>query len=156
MDIQRVSRPEQHYLYVERTATYEGSSIAEAMGSGFGEVTGFAKQYGIECLSMPCSIYVEMPGPTGMAFRAAIFVTAEDAAKAEGDIKAGSIAAGEAYTATHRGSYASMDQSHNAVWERMDSDGVTKSMPIWEIYADDPTLVPEAECRTEVFRAVGS
>ncbi|MEL7548093.1 MAG: GyrI-like domain-containing protein [Pseudomonadota bacterium] len=155
MEIKRITLPQQHYLYVERTATYEGSSIAEAMGSGFGEVTGFAEQHSIERLTMPSSIYVDMPGPNGMTFRAAIFVKAEDATKANGNIKAGVMPAGDAYTATHRGSYATLSQSHNALWGQMDTDGVLKAMPIWEVYADDPTLVPEAECRTEIFRAVG-
>ena len=155
MEFRRVELPEQHYLFVERTATYDGSSIAEAMSSGFGEITRFAQQNGIERLTMPSAVYVDMPGPNGMTFRAAIFVKAEDAAKAGGDIKAGIIQAGEVYTATHSGSYANLNQSHNALWEQMDTDGALKAMPIWEIYADDPTLVHEAECRTEIFRAIG-
>lgn len=155
MDIKRETLPEQHYLYVERTATYEGSSIAEAMASGFGAVTAFAEQNGISRLAMPTSIYVDMPGANGMTFRAAIFVTVDDAAKAQGGVQAGTIPAGDAYTAIHEGSYANLNQSHNAIWSKMDADGVVKGMPVWEIYADDPTEVPEAEVRTEVFRAVG-
>lgn len=155
MDIQRKTLPEQHYIYVEREASFtEANAIADAMASGFGEVFGFTQSAGITPLSMPASIYLEMPAGDKMTFLSAVFVNAEDAAKASDNIKASTIPAGDVLTATHVGPYANMNQSHKALWDYADEKGLTKGMPVWEIYVDDPTTKPEAEVRTEVFRKI--
>ncbi|MEO1136714.1 MAG: GyrI-like domain-containing protein [Pseudomonadota bacterium] len=153
MDIQRKTLPEQHYLYVDRECAMDAKAIGDAMASGFGEVFGFVQAKGVTPLSMPASIYMEMPSDN-MTFRAGVFVSAEDAAKAEGDVKAGVMPASEALTTTHVGPYATLSQSHKALWDHPDEDGYKKSMPVWEIYVDDPTTKPEAEVRTEIFRAL--
>lgn len=156
MDIKRISLPEQHYLYVDRDAAFATpGAIAEAMASGFGAVFAFARAKGISPLTMPSSIYIEMPAGDVMKFRAAFFVSAEDATKAEGDIKAAIMPAGDALTATHVGGYASLNLTHRAIWDHMDANGLAKGMPVWEIYVDDPTTVAEADCRTDLYRRIG-
>ena len=156
MDITRKTLPEQHYLYVDREASFAGNEIAEAMGSGFGEVFGFTQSNGITPQSMPSSIYLEMPSDGKMKFRTAVFVSAEDAGKAAGAVKADTIPAGEAVTATHSGPYANLNESHKALWDYVKTQGLQEAMPVWEIYIDDPQTTPEAELRTEIFRAVGT
>lgn len=156
MDITRKSLPEQHYLYVDREASFsEPNAIAGAMQSGFGEVFGFTQGAGVQPLTMPSSIYVEMPDGDKMRFRAAVFVKPEDAAKAEGNVLAGVIPACDVLTATHVGPYANLNQSHKALWDYAEKEGLSKVMPVWEIYVDDPTTKPEAEVRTEIFHALG-
>jgi hypothetical protein len=103
MDIQRKTLPDQHYLYVDREAGFTGNEIADAMGSGFGEVFGFIQQHGLECVSMPVSMYIEMPNGPRMAFRCCMFVSADDAKKASGNVKADVIPAGDVVTALHVG-----------------------------------------------------
>lgn len=154
MDIQRKTLSEQHYLYVVREAAFTGTEIADAMGSGFGEVFGFLQQNGIQCLGMPVSMYMDMPNGPKMVFRCAMFVSADDAAKASGDIRADSIPAGDVVTATHVGPYANLNVSHKALWDYCDDNGLTKAMPVWEHYIDDPHEVAEAEVRTEIFRRI--
>ena len=56
----------------------------------------------------------------------------------------------------HVGPYATLNQSHQALWAHMTENNIPAAMPIWEVYVDDPTTVPEAECRTEVYRMIGS
>ena len=156
MEITRKSLPEQHYLYVDREASFSApNAIADAMQSGFGEVFGFVQSAGVQPLSMPSSIYLEMPSGDAMRFRAAVFVSAEDAAKASGNVLAGVIGAGDVLAATHKGPYADLSQSHKAVWNHAEENGLTKTMPVWEIYVDDPTTMPEEEVRTEIFHALG-
>jgi len=155
MEFERKTLPEQHYIYVDRECAFDAKSIGDAMSSGFGEVFGFTQAKAIKPLSMPTSVYMEMPGEK-MAFRAGVFVNAEDAAKAEGDIKAATMPAGDAVTATHVGPYATLNQSHKALWDYAESEGLPKAMPVWEIYVDDPTETSEAELRTEIFRALGA
>ena len=154
MSIQRTTLPEQHYVYVEREASYDGAEIAEAMGSGFGEVFMFTEQSGIERLSMPAAIYMDMPAGDKMAFRTAIFISAEDATRATGNIKAATMPAGDVMTTTHTGSYATMNQSHQALWQHMESNAIPAAMPVWEVYVDDPTTKPEGEVRTEIYRKI--
>lgn len=156
MEFTRKQLPEQHYLYVDRETAMDAQSIGAAMGSGFGEVFGFTQEKGITPLTMPSSIYLEMPSDGKMKFRAAVFVSADDAAKAEGNVKAGVMPAGEAVTGTHVGPYATLNQSHKALWDYVEKEGLGKAMPVWEIYVDDPQKTPEAELRTEIYRAAGA
>ena len=155
MTIERKKLPEHNYIYVDRDANMmDGGAIAAAMGSGFAAIWNFREENGITALSQPTTLYIEMPSGPQMAFRAAIFVSAEDAAKAAGEVKADKIRAGDAYTSIHVGPYASLNVSHKALWDKMDADGAVKTMPVWEIYIDDPTTVDEDKLRTEIYRAI--
>ncbi|MGD9968157.1 MAG: GyrI-like domain-containing protein [Hyphomonadaceae bacterium] len=156
MNIERKTLPEQHYIYVDRVSSLSGAEIGAAMASGFGEVFAFAMQNGVKPLAMPMSIYLQMPSDNKMAFRAAVLVSAEDAKRAAGQVKAGVMPAGEVYMTTHVGSYASLNQTHKAMWDEMTAQGISKTMPVWEIYIDDPQTTPEDKLRTEIYRAVGS
>ncbi len=154
MSIEKTTLAEQHYLYVDREVEMNGDAISQAMGSGFGEVFGFAQAQGIVPQSMPITLYLEMPNGSNMKFRAGVFVSAADAAKASGSVSASKIGAGEAVKKTHVGPYANLNQSHKAIWDYCDTEGLTKGMPVWEIFVDDPTSVPEDKIRTEIYRAV--
>ncbi len=156
MEITRKSLPEQHYIYVDREASFSKNDIAEAMGSGFGAVFMFTKEHNVSPLSMPASIYMEMPSDDRIPFRAAFFVSADDAAKATGEVKAAVMPAGDVAAATHVGPYAGLKESHKALWDYVEAEGLAAAAPVWEIYIDDPTTVPEAELRTEIYRAVGA
>ena len=153
MKIERVTLPEQHYVYVDRETPY--TAIADAMASGFGAVFGFVGAKGVTPLAMPMAVYMEMPSEDKMSFRAGVFVSAADAAKAEGDVKSAVMPAGEAFKAVHVGPYAALNQSHKALWDHIEEQGVTKAMPVWEIYVDDPEKTPEADLKTEIYRAIG-
>lgn len=156
MEITRKTLPEQHYLYADREVDLQNpAAIGAAMGSAFAEVFAFAASNGITPLSMPISLYVDMPEGTTMRFRGGVFVSANDAAKHGGAVQAGTIPAGDVLTTTHVGPYASLNVSHRAVWDRMSELDLPKAMPVWEVYVDDPTQVSESDCRTEIFRAIG-
>jgi effector-binding domain-containing protein len=157
MSIERKTLPEQHYLYVDRAASLTApAEIGEAMASGFGEVFGFVARKGVTPLAMPMSLYIEMPSGAQMAFRAGVLVSADDAKKAEGEVKAATIPAGDVFTTTHVGPYASLNQTHKALWDHMSAQGAAKAMPVWEIYVDDPQKTPEQSLRTEIYRAIGA
>ena len=156
MNIERKTLPEQHYLYVDRVSSLSGAEIGAAMASGFGEVFGFAAQKGIKPLAMPMSVYLEMPSGSQMAFRTGVLVSAEDAKRAEGQVKAGTMPAGDVCMTTHVGPYASLNQTHKALWDELSAQGISKAMPVWEIYIDDPQSTPEEKLRTEIYRAISA
>ena len=149
MEFTRKTLPAQSYIYVDREVPY-GPEIAEAMGSAFGEVFGFLGQNGITPLSMPMSVYTGMD-PSILRFRGGVIVTAEDAAKASGNIKSAELPAGDVMTVTHVGAYDEMNKTHQAMWAHMKENGIESSMPIWEIYVDDPGEVEADKVRTDIF-----
>lgn len=150
MDYTRVTFEKQPYLYVDRTCSYDPGEIAEAMGSGFGELMGVIGAKGIQPLSMPMSVYHEMD-PNQLTFQAAMLVSASDAAKAEGNVKAGALPAGEVAHVLHTGPYSGLGATHSALWAALEKDGVAATNPVWEIYVDDPGETTEEALRTEIY-----
>ena len=156
MEFTQKTLPEQHYLFVEKLVSFENpAAIGQAMGEAFTSVMSFVAMKGLRPLSMPISLYLDMPSDGKMTFRGGVFVSAEDADKAEGEIKADTIPAGDVMTTVHVGPYSHLNVSHKALWDHVDSLGLSKAMPVWEHYIDDPTQVPEADCRTEIYRSIG-
>lgn len=153
MNFERKTLPAQHYICVEREVEY-GPAIAEAMGSAFAEVFAFVGANGITPLSMPMSVYTGMD-PAILRFRGGVIVSEADAAKASGDIKADILPARDAMHVTHIGAYDTLNQTHQALWKYMEDAGIPGTMPIWEIYADDPAEVAAENLRTDIYRAIG-
>jgi len=153
MQFTRKTLAPQHYIYVDRECPY-GPEIAKAMESGFGEVFTFVGMNGLKPLSMPMSVYTGMD-PEILRFRAGVIVSAEDAAKADGDVKSDQLPAGDAMNVTHTGSYDSMNQTHQALWQHMEDEGIPSAMPVWEIYVDDPGQTAVEQLRTELYRSIG-
>ncbi len=153
MEFTRKTQPEQPYIYVDRECGY-GPEIAEAMGSAFGDVFGFVGQFNVTPLSMPMSLYLGMD-PEVLRFRGGVMVSAEDAAKAREPIKADTLPAGDVMMTTHVGPYDSMNQTHQALWRHMETEGIPGAFPIWEIYVDDPDNTAPEALRTEIYRAIG-
>lgn len=154
MQFERKTFQAQPYIYVEKTCDY--SDIGTAMGEAFGAVFGFFGKEGITPQSAPISLYTAMPdGPT-ITFRSGALVSAEDAAKAAGDIQSDEIPAGDALHTLHVGPYSELNKSHGALWKHIEDQGIAPKMPVWEIYIDDPENTDAAELRTEIYRAIGS
>lgn len=153
MEITRKQLPAQHYLYVDRECAY-GPEIAEAMGSAFGELMTFMSERGITPLKSPSTVYLGMD-PKILRFRGAMIVAADDAEKAEGNVKADTLPAGAVICGTHVGPYDSLNVSHGALWDHMEKEDIPAGWPIWEIYVDDPGTTDPESLRTEIYRAVG-
>ncbi len=153
MDFTQKDLPEQPYIYVDRECPY-GPEIADAMGSAFGEVFGFVQEKGITPRSMPMSIYLGMD-PKILRFRGAVAVSPEDAAKATGAIKSDTLPGGTTMTGVHVGNYDTMNVTHQAMWAHMETEGIKGTMPVWEVYVDDPGMVEADKLRTEIYCAIG-
>lgn len=154
MEFIRKKLRRQSYVYVDREVPY-GPEIAQAMGSAFGEVFGFVHGNGIKPKSMPMSVYIAMPDGPNLHFRGGVIVTAKDAAKATGNIKADKLPGGEVMHVVHTGPYENLHLSHQALWKHMEDEGIPAAMPVWEIYVDDPEKTAPDALRTEIYRAIG-
>lgn len=150
MDIKRVTLTERPYLFIEREVPM--AEIGPAMGQMIGQLFSFLGQNGIAPNGMPMAIYPEMPSKT-VKFRMAVFVTADDAAKASGEVEADTFPAVDALTATHTGPYDKLGQSHQALWKAMGEQGLNGGM-MWEVYIDDPQATAPDKLRTEIYRAI--
>ncbi len=150
MDFKRVTLNEQPYLFIEKTVPM--AEMGSAMASSLPALFGFLGQNGIAPQSMPMSIYLGEPGPT-MTFRSAVFVSAEDAAKASGEVRADVLPACDAMTTTHVGPYDKLGATHQALWGYMGEQGLTGGA-VWEIYVDDPQSTAPDQLRTEIFCAL--
>jgi len=153
MEFHRKTVQPQAYLYVDCECRMEGPEIAKAMGDGFGTVFGFLGQAGIAPISMPITVYHEMPNDR-MRFQCGAMVAAADAAGAVDPVKAGEIPGGDVMTTTHVGPYDRLNQTHGALWNHMKTEGIPGGMPVWEIYIDDPDETDAANLRTEIFRMI--
>lgn len=153
MSFERRTFEAQPYIYVEKEVPY-GPEIAEAMGAAFGEVFGFVGANGITPLAMPMSVYWGMD-PKILRFHGGVLVSADDAAKVSGNIKAGELPAGDAMHTMHVGSYDNMNVTHQSMWNHMKENGINGTMPVWEIYVDDPGEVEADKVRTEIYCAIG-
>ena len=69
--------------------------------------------------------------------------------QAEGPVIPSALPAGEVATATHRGDYAKLGVTHDAVRDHAEANGRELAGPRWEIYGHAPPDPSEAE--TEVF-----
>lgn len=153
MAFKRIERAAQPYIYVDKECAY-GPGIAAAMGEAFGTVFGFVEAAGLSPVSMPMTVYLGMD-PEVLRFRGGVMVSAEDAEKAEGEIKADLLPGGAAMQALHVGPYDRLNETHQAMWRHMEEAGIPAAMPVWEVYIDDPGAVAPEVLRTEVYRAIG-
>ena len=143
-----------HYIYVAgEVEMSDGLAIAQAMGAAFMQAYGFIQSAGIDALSAPISVYTEMPSAK-MVFRCGFFVTEEDAVKAEGEIKADQIPACKALHALHVGPYMNMKDTHGAIWAHAKASGLSSTMPVWEVYIDDPEKVEPEKLQTEIYHSL--
>ncbi len=152
MEFERVMLPEQPYLFVEREC--EMSEIGQAMGSAFAELFDFLARHGIQPQSAPIAVYPQMPSGSSVRFHCGAFVSPGDLGKADRLVYGATLPEGPAMKTVHVGPYANLNQTHQAMWDRITEEDLDGAMPIWEVYVDDPQKTPEAEMRTEVYRAL--
>lgn len=115
----------------------------------FPKVMGWLAGSGIAPASMPMAMWHDMDRETGIAdVQAGCFVA--EAVAGEGDITPASTPGGEVLHIVHVGSYQDMGRSWGRVFQRASELGRQPGAG-WEIYVDDPSRVPEAEVRTEIY-----
>lgn len=138
------------YLYQERTCSMDPQAISAAMGEVFQNVLKFVQDNDISSARHALSVYYTHD-PQKMTFRAGFIVSADDAAKAKGDIKSETLPAGEVLHFIHVGPYAKLRVSYGEMMKYLEENNLTIGAPTWEVYVDDPQTTPEEKLRTEVY-----
>lgn len=141
---------EMPYLYAERSCSMDPGDIGATMAGAFQEVMGFLQSHAIQSTGKALSVYYTFD-PNRMTFRAGFSVSADDAAKAEGGIMAGTTPAGRVLSFTHVGPYAGLRVSYGEMMTFMEANNLKIGAPTWEVYVNSPETVPEEELRTDVF-----
>lgn len=129
------------------------ADIGKTMGEAFHNVMTFMEKNGIQTTGKVMSVYYTYD-PQQMTFRAGFSVSPDDAAKAEGGIKADATPAGKTLAFTHIGSYATLRDSYGEMMKHVEENGLTLRAPTWEVYVNDPRTTSEEELRTDVFSAL--
>jgi len=138
------------YLYVAVKCPMKPEAISEAIGKAFRDVMGFMQANAIAPAGPPLAVYYSYD-PETVEFNAGFFVSAEDAGKAGGDIRAGKTPAGRVLTLTHVGPYRDLGKTYEAMMGYLQEQGLKLGAPTWEVYVDDPDSMPEEKLRTEIF-----
>ena len=150
-----IDAKEQDYLYVTKRSSMKPEEIGKVMGEAFWEVWNFMQEKGIKPAGGALSVYYDY-SQDEMEFRTGFAIAPEDAAKAEGAIKADKTPATRVAHALHTGPYAGMQQTYGKIMGEMQWAGHRYGKPTWEIYLNDPDTTPEAELKTEIFIALAS
>ena len=111
---------EQPYVFAERTCPMVPAAISEEMGKAYGDVMGFIQANGLTLTGPALSVYYTYD-PNTVTFRAGFFVSAEDAAKASGDIKADVTPAGRVVAFTHAGPYEKLSESYDKLMKWLET-----------------------------------
>lgn len=153
-DYKMVHVKEQPYLYNERSCSMEPGDIGRNMEIAFRTVGELVGAESIASVSRALSVYYSHD-PQTMTFRAGFLVSAEDARKAEGEVKADVLPAGEVLNFIHRGSYAKLRVSYGDMMEYLENNGMTVGAPTWEIYLNYPdSVASEDELETDIYATV--
>jgi effector-binding domain-containing protein len=78
---------------------------------------------------------------TMTCFRAAFLVSPEDAAKAEGDVKADVRPASKVLNFICLGRYPTLRGSHDVMINYLEANAMTFGAPTWAIYLNDPDSI---------------
>ncbi|SEW05906.1 effector-binding domain-containing protein [Cognatiyoonia koreensis] len=151
---QMVECKEQSYLYNERSCSMDPADISKNMGVAFQAVGDLIASKGITSATKPLSVYYGYD-PQIMTFRAGFLVSAAETAKAEGDVKADVLPAGQMLNYIHKGPYAMLRVSYDAAMKYISENGMTVGAPTWEIYLNEPDDVKSEDAlRTDIYITV--
>lgn len=141
---------ERPYFYVDCNCPMVPAQISETMGKAFMEVFTFMQQNGVAPTDGGLSVYYSYD-PDTVDFRTGFFVSAEDAKKASGRIKADVTPAGRVVGFTHVGPYSKFGESYDQLAGWLEKEGLKLGAPTWEVYVNDPNTTPEEELRTDIY-----
>jgi AraC-like DNA-binding protein/effector-binding domain-containing protein len=142
--------PPQPVLVVQRRI--KPSEVAQTLAEVLGRVFAYAQQRGIPLAGQPLTRYLEW-GPGLWTIEAGMRIGASPLEPiTDPEIKAGTLPGGLVATTTHEGTYETLSQTHAAVQQWIEAQGLTATGAPWEVYTTDPADYPDPkDWKTDVF-----
>jgi effector-binding domain-containing protein len=137
-------------VYVSARAGMDPGEISRSIGKSFEILEGFIKQNHVTVTGAPLAIYRDWNGTT-MAVEVGFPVNAVDLAKAAGEVLAGKSPEGPAAHVVHKGSYASLRDTYEAIEQDLRKSGWKQTGLSWEVYVKGPGMAAEADYVTEIY-----
>jgi len=145
-------------LQVDKTSGTAPPEINQAMGEGFEALEAYRREHDLAVTGPPRAIYKSYD-ESGTTFTLALPVGPVDAEPAAGgDVRVAELPAGPALRFTHRGPYEGLMGTYEAIRKWLEDQGMLESeadwakyMPMWEVYATDPTSSPADELVTYIY-----
>jgi len=153
MQVEAVETSAHPTLFVSRTSSMDPDDISRVMGEAFAVIGAFFSCAGIAPTGPPLAIYRSYEGDT-LGFDVALPVIAADQEKAEGEIKAGETPAGRALKTVHKGPYAKLRETYDALETEMTRVDLPRPNFAWEVYINDPDDTPEEDLLTEIYMPI--
>lgn len=146
-EVTRVRRDPQPTLFIRRRVPI--AQLQPTLAECLPAVFGHCMASGIAFAGPPFTRYVEM-GP-GMVTIECGMPVVDAEAPVTGDIQRGTLPGGDLAVAVHHGAYDRLGETHGALEQWIDAQGLRSAGGLWETYLTDPGEHPDpADWRTEV------
>ncbi|MFJ5956440.1 GyrI-like domain-containing protein [Paenarthrobacter sp. NPDC092416] len=116
------------------------AGLTAFFGRALGAVVAAAQAQHASPTGPPFAMYHGMPTDT-VDVEAGFPITPNFAAS--GDVVNGTLPEADAFEATHKGPYDTLDRTYTLILERMSAEGLTPSDTMWEWYLSDPEKQPD-------------
>ena len=148
--VETTSRPMIQYT---ARASMDPKELDAVMTSAFQALGRFMAENQVAPLGPPVAVYSDW-SEGDMKVEVGFPVSSADAAKAKGEVVAGSTPGGHAVKVLHRGAYDSLRETYAAIESEMDKAGLPQSGLAWEVYIGEPGVTPDADLVTEIYMQI--
>jgi effector-binding domain-containing protein len=140
----------QPMIYVTSRSSMHPDEVRQTMERSFALLGRFMQEEAVLPLAPPLAVYRDWNGQL-VTVEVGFPVSAADAAKAKGEIKAGHTPAGPAIKTVHKGPYVGLKDTYALLDEAMKSKGFRPGEVSWEIYFGEPGKTPDEDLITEIY-----
>ncbi len=137
-----VTLPERTVIYLQGQSTWD--SAQDTLVDAFKSLDEYLGKHGIKPDGAPMTIYTETDD-SGFKFRAAVPVAQVPPDPPKGDIAVGQAPSGKALKFVHRGSYAELDTTYEAITDYLDDKGIDAKDQFIEEYVSGPLRAGDNE-----------
>lgn len=139
------------YLYVAVEVPF--AEVDLAILTAFDTVWEFMTQHGVHPAGGTITLFTRRPKNIAV-FHAGYLVKKRDMDVAEGEVQAGFTPEGPSAHYVHHGSYNGLNAAYTRMLEYCRGQGLSPTMPSWQIYRNDPSIVLEEQLITDCYQAL--
>jgi len=155
LSIKEMETEDQFIIAIKDSSSTKSEEISAAFGKCFVEIMGFLSENEITPSGMPLSIANEWnPENNKYVFEVGMPIIS-DKVKTKDNIYVRTLKGGSMVVGEQIGSYSGAEKSYNSIMEYISENGLETIGFPYEVYANDPGEVPEAELKTLIYFPVG-